>query len=264
MSPGSRPNGRLVRPSRTRISPTMTIVPPRNIRSLPISLTAITSNTEMNFRPQRVLESAHMRSPLILPAIILAALALAAQETSEVEITAEPRHHLALENEYVRVFQVEVAPHDATLMHIHRHDYVYVTLGAASLSNEVKGKPPAAVKLRDGETHFAPGNFAHIARNLADTPFRNVTIELLQDEKMRSAPAHWDKDSGEDSFNGGQRKILFVKDGVRVSQIELSAKMAMPKDEHVRPRLLVAVSAFELGQNSDGRESPGKDLKVGD
>ena len=197
---------------------------------------------------------------IVVPSLFMLTPSAPAQE---VEITAEPSHRLALENSYVRAFQVEVAPHAATLMHVHRHDYIFVTLGDAHISNEVQGKSPVEAMLYDGDARFVPGNFAHIARNLADTPFRNVTIELPQDEKMRSA-THWDKDSGEETFNGGQRKILFVKDGVRVSQVELSAKMAMPKDEHVRPRLLVAVSDFELGQNSDGRESPGKDLKAGD
>jgi hypothetical protein len=214
-----------------------------------------------------VLQFAAMNQTLIvlMMIVVLPMFALTRSTAAQdVEITAEPSHHIALENAHVRAFKVEVAPHAATLLHWHRHDYIFVTLGDAHISNEVEGKSPVEAKLYDGDTRFASGNFAHIARNLADTPFRNVTIELLQDEKMRSAPAHWDKDSGEDSFNGGQRKILFVKDGVRVSQIELSAKMAMPKDEHVRPRLLVAVSAFELGQNSDGRESPGKDLKVGE
>jgi hypothetical protein len=70
---------------------------------------------------------------------------LLAQTTPEVEITAEPSHHLALENEYVRVFQVEVAPHAATLMHRHNHDYFAVTFGDAHISNEVEGKPPVEV-----------------------------------------------------------------------------------------------------------------------
>ena len=101
---------------------------------------------------------------------------LAARTATEVEITSEPSHHLALENEYVRVFKVEVAPHTATLMHRHRHDYIYVTFGDAHISNEVEGKSPVDVKLSDGETRFTAGNFAHIARDLSDQPFRNVTI----------------------------------------------------------------------------------------
>src|SRR5713101_6622594 len=144
---------------------------------------------------------------------------LAAQTTSEVEITSEPSHHLALENEYVRVFKVEVAPHAATLMHRHRHDYVFVTLGASAVSNEVEGKPPVALKLQDGETRFTPGNFAHIARNLPSTPFRNVTIEFLRDKI--TTQAKWDQERGLNVLSGGTQEILFVKDGVRVSEIEL-------------------------------------------
>src|SRR5271157_125390 len=116
---------------------------------------------------------------------------LVAQTAPEVETTAEPSHHLALENEYVRVFQVEVAPHASTLMHRHRPDYFFVTLGDSHISDEVEGRPPVELTLPDGETRFTPGNFAHIARNLSAQPFRDVTIEQLQDEKLRTVPSRW-------------------------------------------------------------------------
>src|SRR5215467_3444478 len=102
--------------------------------------------------------------------ILLVAFTRLGQSASEVEITAEPHHHLSLENEYVRVFKVEVSPHTATLMHRHRHDYLFVTLGDSHVSNEVEGKAPVDLRLPDGETHFSAGNFAHIARNLSDQP----------------------------------------------------------------------------------------------
>jgi len=74
-------------------------------------------------------------------------------EAPAVEITAEPDHHLALENERVRVFQVEVPANASTLLHRHRHDYLFVTLGASHAGNEVEGKAAAALALADGETH---------------------------------------------------------------------------------------------------------------
>src|SRR5436189_1574598 len=86
--------------------------------------------------------------------------------TEPVEVTAEPSHHQALANEHVRVFQVEVAPHTATLLHHHGHDYLFVSVGEAHISNEVLGKEPAEVTLADGETRFAAGNFSHVAKNL--------------------------------------------------------------------------------------------------
>ncbi len=189
---------------------------------------------------------------------------LVAQTTTEVEITSEPAHHFALENEYIRVFKVEVAPHASTLMHRHRHDYVFVTLGDAHVSNEVEGKPPGDLKLSDGETRFVPGNFAHVARNLSDLPFRNVTIELMQDEKLRQTPSHWPEESGEKTFPGGRSKILFVKDGVRVSEVNLEPGAIVPSHHHDGPHLVVAITDLDLRSDVEGMSPmPGR-LKSGD
>jgi quercetin dioxygenase-like cupin family protein len=194
---------------------------------------------------------------------------------TEVEITNEPHHHLVLENEYVRAFRVEVAPHDATEMHRHRHDYVYVTLGASEVSNELAGKPPATLKLQDGETHFTPGNFAHIARNLADTPFRNVTVEFLQDAvardvqspgapKPNSSRNSWDEDRGLHVLNAGTQEILFVKDGVRVSDIQLQPGGSIPRHHHDAPHLVIAVNDLDLRSDVEGKGPMPASLKLGE
>jgi quercetin dioxygenase-like cupin family protein len=190
-----------------------------------------------------------MKRPLFL---FLLLPFLAAQTAAEVEITAEPSHHLALENEFIRVFKVEVAPHASTLMHRHRHDYVFVTLGDAHVSNEVEGKPPVDLKLSDGETRFTTGNFAHIAKNLSDQPFRNVTIELIHGEKLRQTPSHWPAESGEKTFPGGRSKILFVKDGVRVSEVNLEPGAVVPSHHHDGPHLLVAVTDLDILSDVEG------------
>ena len=189
---------------------------------------------------------------------------LAAQTAIEVEITAEPSHHLALENEHVRVFKVEVAPHASTLMHRHRHDYIFVTLGDSHVSNDVEGKAPADLKLADGETHFAPGNFAHIARNLSEQPFRNVTIELLQDDKLRTAPSPWPMEGGDRDFPGGHIKILFVKDGARVAQVELEPGATVPSHHHNGPHLMVAVSDLDVRSDVEGMGPMPGHFKAGD
>lgn len=212
-----------------------------------------------------VLESAVMKRRLTFAAVVFFAIALAAQSTSEVEITAEPRHHLAIENQYVRVFQVEVAPHDATLMHIHHHDYVYVSLGAADISNEVKGQPLAEVKLQTGETRFRAGNFAHIARNLADTPFRNVTIELLQDQAAhQTPPAKWDEERGLHVLPGGTQDIMFVQDGVRVSEVDLQPGATLPSHHHSGPHLMVAVTDLDIRSDVEGQGPMPGHFKSGD
>jgi quercetin dioxygenase-like cupin family protein len=184
---------------------------------------------------------------------------LAAQATApEVEITAEPHHHLTLENKSARVFYVDVPPRAETLMHWHRHDYIYVTLGNTEVVNAVKDKPPVTLKLQDGETRFSPATFAHIARNVADQPFRNITIEILEDDSLRHAHANWDEDRALITFQGGTQQILFVKDAIRVSEFELQPGAIVPMHHHAGPHLLVAVTDLDVRSDvhSDDKKGP--------
>ena len=185
-----------------------------------------------------------------------------AKAPSEVEITSEPNHHLVLQNSYVRVFQVEAPPHASTLMHRHRHDYIFVTLGTTEISNEVPGKAPARMKLQDGETRFVPGNFAHVVRNLSDTPFRNVTIELLRAQK--ADPAEQDDDRSLHVLHGGTQDVLFVKDGVRVSEVELQTAGVEPKHHHAWPRLVVAITDLTFRNDQVGKPPSNIEMKSGD
>ena len=112
--------------------------------------------------------------------MVLLATATLAQPQQTVEITSEPSHHLVLQNDYVRVFDVTVAPKSSTLIHRHNYDYLFVTLGDSDLTNARVGEKPASLQLRDGEVRFTPGHFAHAAINNAERPFHNITIELLK------------------------------------------------------------------------------------
>jgi hypothetical protein len=180
--------------------------------------------------------------------LLLASWFVSAQSATEVEITAEPHHRLVFSNDQVRVFDVEVAPHSETLMHWHRHDYIYVMFGATEVVNAVKGKEPVPGKLQDGQAGFAAGNFAHVARVPSDRPFHNITIELLQDEKLRQAKSQWDEERGLDILQNGTKEVLFVKDGVRVSEVELQAGGVLPLSH--APIMLVALDKLGVVETS--------------
>ena len=198
---------------------------------------------------------------------VLSVLTLAAQTAApgEVPITSEPSHHLTIDNDYVRVFKVEFPGHASSLMHRHAHDYIFVSIGPASIENDVAGKPPATAQLQDGDTRFTPGNFAHIVKNLSDAPFRNITVEIVQDEKARqSPPPPWDEERGVQTFDGGLKDILFVKDGVRASDIQLQPGATMPKHAHAGPHLVVAVTDLDVRSDVDGQGPMPSHLKAGD
>lgn len=122
-----------------------------------------------------------MRPRVLLYAAVLAIFCgVTASAQNVVPVTNEPCHHLAVSNEYVRAFKVEVAPKAETLYHQHDFDYVYVTIGDADLTNTRVNGAPVPLKLKDGETRFAKAPLTHKVGNNLDQPLRNVTIELLK------------------------------------------------------------------------------------
>src|SRR5438270_11457166 len=194
----------------------------------------------------------------IVALLVIASTAAFSQRT--VPITAEPHHHLVLKNRYTRVFQVNVPPKQSTLMHTHKHDYLYVTLGTADIENHVDGKPPVEQKLADGQTNLFKGPFAHEVRDLADTPFRNVTIEILR----RGGPPKEESERGVSVGQGFMVDTIFDTDAVRVSDTKLMPDAMLPKHTHRYPHLLVAVSDMELRSEVPGKSAIPIHAKAGD
>ncbi len=195
--------------------------------------------------------------------LLLLTAGLSAQSASDVEMTAEPHHHQVLANDQVRVFSVDVPAHSETLMHLHRHDYILVTLQGAQIINAVEGKAPVPTTLPDGDVRFVSAPFAHIFRNLSPRPFRNITVELLQDAKLRSSSTKWDEDRGLYILHGGTKEILFVRDSVRVSEIELQPGAMIPLHHHAGPHLVVALTDYELRSDVRGKPSNTFTMKQG-
>jgi quercetin dioxygenase-like cupin family protein len=96
-----------------------------------------------------------------------------------VPIEQEPRHHLVIDNEFVRAFAVEIAPHDRTLCHRHPHDYLLYVVGDGDIVSAARDEEPKTLSYRDGECELSPAGLIHVVENLRDTPFRNVVVELL-------------------------------------------------------------------------------------
>jgi hypothetical protein len=97
-----------------------------------------------------------------------------------VEIDQEPRHHLVIQNEFVRAFAVEIAPHDRTLCHHHPHDYLlYVANGGDEIISAGHDEEPKRLSYYNQHCELLPGGLVHVVENLGEEPFRNVVVELL-------------------------------------------------------------------------------------
>lgn len=208
-----------------------------------------------------------MRRMKYYAVLLVAAMIVAQAGPSEVEITAEPHHHLTMENKSVRVFNVQIDPNTETLTHWHRHDYISITLGQAEITNTVRDKAPLDVKFQDGDTRFSVAPFAHVVRCTSSQPFRNVTIEILQDGSLRNTKSPWNSEQNEDralnTFDGGTQQIFFVKDAIRASEIELQPGATTPKPPHNGPELLVALNDFDL-RNGEVKNSKSEHFKTGE
>jgi len=123
----------------------------------------------------------------LLPTLFLFVLPLAAQTPAALPVRDEPHHHLVFENSRVRAYYVEVAPHESTLQHRHDLPYFGVLLSGASSASAPPGGTTTSQTSQPPRAIFSPGGISHTVGNPADTPFRNVTVELLRPQgKLRN------------------------------------------------------------------------------
>lgn len=186
--------------------------------------------------------------------LLLVSIATLAQQQPTVEITSEPSHHQVLANDYVRVFDVTVAPKATTLIHRHNYDYLFVTLGDSDVVSTRPGEKPVALKLKDGEVRYTPGHFAHSAGNESDRPFHNITIELLKPAtNVKTCTESCTVAVPCSSGNGGcptvERRI--ASDQWIVSMITIPGGSTLEKPAHAGPYLLVAVSTLKLADTAE-------------
>lgn len=184
---------------------------------------------------------------------------LPAQTAPVMNVSAEPMHHVVFQNDYVRILKVEVPPHTASLLHRHNHDYIYISVGDAHISSQPENKPEIDITLKAGEARFSPGSFAHVTKNLGDEPLHIIAVELMQPQTSR-----WPEDAGEKRFPGGSSKILFVKDGVRVSEVNLAPGAVMPSHHHEGAHLVIALTDLNLRSDVEGKDSTSAQIKSGD
>jgi hypothetical protein len=116
---------------------------------------------------------------MLRPGLALFMLTLGCAPTVT-DIFHEPHHHFVYKSGVVTAWDVHVPPHETTLMHEHKVDYLFVTLGPATITSAAYKGLTTHLTLHDGEIRFAKGPLTHVARNDGPLEFHNVTIELTQ------------------------------------------------------------------------------------
>ena len=84
--------------------------------------------------------------------------------------------NVLLDNEHVRVLQVEFAPGEVAAWHQHPDHVIYVLAGGKVEITD-KGKPANVVEMKPGDTMFMPA-VTHMAKNVGTTTVKLVVTEL--------------------------------------------------------------------------------------
>jgi quercetin dioxygenase-like cupin family protein len=92
----------------------------------------------------------------------------------------EPHHHLVMQNDIVKVFEIDLAPRDALSMHRHDYDEVSIALGDATTVSTTPGKPDILTISKPGDAGFALGGWEHSVRNIGQTAFHSISIASLR------------------------------------------------------------------------------------
>jgi len=93
-----------------------------------------------------------------------------------VKVASNVYKKVLLDNEKVRVLQVEFAPGDVTAWHQHPNHVIYA-LSDGKLEITDKGKPASVLEIKAGDTMYLPA-VTHMAKNVGTTTLKLVVTEL--------------------------------------------------------------------------------------
>jgi hypothetical protein len=184
---------------------------------------------------------------------------MAAAALPGVPISQEPHHHLVFQNSFVNVYEIEVGVGEATLMHQHYYDNLFVVFGDAHLTNTVAGEKPAELDLSDLGIHFAREPYAHIIANNGKLPFRNITIELLQTQgqvKNFSSSINDALDTASPDGAGIRQARALESDEVRVNAVAVPSSTAWSPPHDGHDRLVVMLDKINDGSGPQEKNSP--------
>ena len=188
------------------------------------------------------------------------ALQTAAEDPAQsdvVPVAQEPRHRLALEDEYMRLFDVRIPPGDTTLYHSHQRDSIYIPLsGYANLVNQERGKAAKPLSIKPGDVAFAEhskATFTHRVSNLGTEEFHVIDIELIAALESSST-------SGELPVG---HQLVLENPRVRISRIVLEPGQFAVGISTSTPGVTVVSAGTRIGFRRDSGATQISDVVLG-
>jgi hypothetical protein len=113
--------------------------------------------------------------------LFLSGVAITQHTAAQIPVDKEAHHKIVLENEWVRILDGHVPPHDTTPAHIHSANSVVIFLSKTNLGIRVAGQDPVVAPVASGDIRYVdygdkPVN--HIVWDQGDSVLHFLVVEL--------------------------------------------------------------------------------------
>jgi hypothetical protein len=202
--------------------------------------------------------------------ICLLPLPIGAQTPAVPTMDHEPHHHLALHNDYVKVFNVQVAPGDSIILHSHDQDTIAIAIGDQLVTVGIPGKTIPPSKNADGQVRLQRSGYIHSTHVDGTTPYHTVAVELMKPqttfhnlcaEILPGQPLNCPEPPAKSSSAYKSQPLLESAE-TRALLVNVLPHQSMKLGESLAPQVIVALDAASISSGSS--KEPEKALQPGD
>ena len=186
---------------------------------------------------------------LVIPAFVAALLFVRPAAAQDALAVAPGAYKIELENQWVRVLRLKIAPHETTAVHGHPA-IVGVLLTDVSVAVTHADGTTQQVVRRAGDVLYQPGLPAHSEQNMSDQPLEAVVVELKPGSAGASAPVSLDPVT----LDPEHHPILLENDRVRVIRTILEPHLKSPMHEHPHYVVVYLTELHTTMKMADGKE----------
>jgi quercetin dioxygenase-like cupin family protein len=176
------------------------------------------------------------------------------QSTTSVPVEEEPLHKVMFKNESVTVIQLVLPPGQRTLYHSHTHDRIAVDLSATSIKQQKMNEPEGPA------TPTKPGNISALTLTDASYTHRVHNVGKAPYEVLDIEPDHRPTVPSPDVA----APVAAENPSARVYSWVLAPGATSPMHTHMRPYVIVSVTAINLRMTSPDGQSAAHEVGPGD
>lgn len=188
----------------------------------------------------------------------LLVLAITAVVSAQVPLSQEPRHHIVFENAQFRILNVDVPAGDTTLMHLHDHDIVTVSMTSGT-DTRVQGPGEAWTNraprpLGDvAMTDYTGKPQSHRLEVLGKTPYQLFAVEQLRASGLTAAAP----------LAAGGTTMAKESRAFRVYDVRLVRDRSQTTHTHTVPTIAVLLSGKVMSEGPDTQAKANAPAAVG-